>query len=96
LKWARENGCPWEAKCYRRTSWVNKDAVVTAKAAKHGHLTLLRWAIEHGCPVTFGAKGPTTVLVAKADIDSFMERAKHNPAMKRRLKKSKYRLKNDI
>ena len=37
LKWARDNGCPWDEKtCYR--------------AAKHGHLEVLKWARENGCP----------------------------------------------
>jgi len=36
LKWARENGCPW-------------NQVVCTKAAMHGHLELLKWAREQGC-----------------------------------------------
>jgi hypothetical protein len=37
LKWARENGCPWdESTC---------DA-----AADGGHLEVLKWARENGCP----------------------------------------------
>ena len=35
LKWAREQGCPWdEATC----------------AAKGGHFAVLKWAREQGCP----------------------------------------------
>jgi hypothetical protein len=37
LKWARENGCPWnEQTC--------------AYAAEGGHLEMLKWARENGCP----------------------------------------------
>jgi hypothetical protein len=36
LAWARDNGCPWDA----RTS---------ALAAKFGRLAVLKWAREHGC-----------------------------------------------
>eukprot|EP00951_Prasinocladus_malaysianus_P022515 scaffold188889_cov44-Prasinocladus_malaysianus.AAC.1 len=37
LKWARENGCPWnEHTC--------------AYAAWGGHLEVLQWARENGCP----------------------------------------------
>jgi hypothetical protein len=36
LAWARDNGCPWNA----RTS---------ALAARNGHVEVLRWAREHGC-----------------------------------------------
>ena len=32
--------CPW-------------DAATSHAAARHGHLRVLRWAMEHGCPVTF-------------------------------------------
>ena len=37
LKWARENGCPW-----------NK--YTCEGAAKGGHLEVLKWARENGCP----------------------------------------------
>jgi len=37
LKWARENGCPW-------------DEETCAYAAKGGHLEVLKWARENGCP----------------------------------------------
>jgi hypothetical protein len=37
LKWARENGCPW-----------NEDTC--AYAAKGGHLEVLKWARANGCP----------------------------------------------
>jgi hypothetical protein len=37
LKWARENGCPW-------------DEETCADAAEGGHLETLKWAREHGCP----------------------------------------------
>ena len=37
LKWARENGCPW-------------DSNTCANAALNGHLEVLKWARENGCP----------------------------------------------
>ena len=37
LKWARENGCPWD----ERTCMF---------AAEGGHLEVLKWARENGCP----------------------------------------------
>src|ERR1700688_2361817 len=37
LKWARENGCPW-------------DEVTCAYAALNGHLDILKWARENECP----------------------------------------------
>jgi hypothetical protein len=37
LKWAHENGCPWDE---RTCSW----------AARGGHLEVLKWARENGCP----------------------------------------------
>jgi hypothetical protein len=43
LKWARENGCPWdEQTCY--------------SAASGGHIEVLRWARENGCPWTESAR----------------------------------------
>ena len=37
LKWARENGCPW-----------NED--ICRNAAEHGQLSCLQYAHENGCP----------------------------------------------
>jgi len=37
LKWARENGCPW-------------DECTCSGAAGNGHLEVLKWARENGCP----------------------------------------------
>jgi hypothetical protein len=37
LKWARENGCPW-------------DVYTCARAARNGHLETLKWAQDNGCP----------------------------------------------
>jgi len=37
LKWAREHGCPWDAR-------------TCEAAAESGHTELLQWAREHGCP----------------------------------------------
>ena len=36
LKWARENGCPWNENTRK-------------SAAKGGHLEVLKWARENGC-----------------------------------------------
>ncbi|KAL6076959.1 Ankyrin repeat domain-containing protein [Balamuthia mandrillaris] len=50
LKWARENGCPW-------------DKTVFMMAAARGHLEVVKWAHENGCPwdkdvvCYFAAKG---------------------------------------
>ena len=41
LKWARENGCPW-------------DTMTCADAAQYGHLDVLKWAIENGCDYDAG------------------------------------------
>jgi hypothetical protein len=37
LKWAPENGCPWDGR-------------TCAGAADGGHLEVLKWARENGCP----------------------------------------------
>ena len=37
LKYARENGCPWD-------EWT------CSFAARNGHLEVLKWARENGCP----------------------------------------------
>jgi hypothetical protein len=37
LKWARENGCHW-------------DALTCERAAAGGHLEVLQWARQHDCP----------------------------------------------
>ena len=37
IKWARANGCPWDA-------WT------CTYAAEHGHLEVLQWARTNGCP----------------------------------------------
>jgi hypothetical protein len=37
LKWARENGCPW-------------DEQTCSSAATGGHLEVLKWARANGCP----------------------------------------------
>ena len=37
LKWARENGCPWNEDTY-------------SSAAKNGHLEVLKWLRENRCP----------------------------------------------
>jgi len=36
LKWARENGCPWDDR-------------VCSRAAQGGYLEVVKWAREQGC-----------------------------------------------
>ena len=64
LRWARENGCPWdESTCYSAAEgghlevlkWAREngcpgDELTCACAAKGGHLEVLKWARENGCP----------------------------------------------
>ena len=42
LKWARENGCPWDEQT-RGRAWAWRRAV-------RGHLETLKWARENGAP----------------------------------------------
>ena len=46
LKWARENGCPW-------------DECTCLCAAKHSHLEVLKWARENDCPWIEDTREPT-------------------------------------
>lgn len=62
LKWARENGCPWDKwTCsfaaegghldvlqWARQNGCPWDQWAMAKAAKNGHLHVLKWAFENG------------------------------------------------
>jgi hypothetical protein len=64
LAWAKDNGCPWEAKtCFEAAAggklevvqWAREhdcpwDVLTCAWAAEGGHLDVLRWAREHDCP----------------------------------------------
>ena len=64
LKWARENGCPWDEatlSCAAEEAglatlrWCREngcpwDTTTCAFAARGGHLTTLRWVRENGCP----------------------------------------------
>jgi len=64
LAWARDNGCPWEAKTcslaalrghLEALQWARDndcpwDLETCVDAALGGHLEVLRWAREHGCP----------------------------------------------
>lgn len=55
LKWAREEGCPWDQNTCRC-------------AAERGHLEVLRWAKEQGCPwdkstCKFAARGGHLALL---------------------------------
>ena len=64
LRWARENGCPWDEKtCYCAAMEGNLDVLKYAhengcpwdewtcsNAAKGGHMNVLEYAHENGCP----------------------------------------------
>ena len=64
LKWAREQGCPWDSwTCYHAAAgghleveqWARgrdcpRDQSTCHTAARRGHLEVLMWAREHGCP----------------------------------------------
>jgi len=64
LKWARENGCPWnedtctgaaysgqlEALQWARENGCPWNEETCWAAAKGGHLEVLQWARENGCP----------------------------------------------
>jgi hypothetical protein len=39
VKWARENGCPWD---HKTSTYM--------PSAQGGHLEILKWAREHWCP----------------------------------------------
>jgi hypothetical protein len=61
LKWARENGCPWKRgeslgsrqkqkneTCAKDRKLKNED--VRKSSGEGGHLEVMRWARENGCP----------------------------------------------
>ena len=64
LRWARENGCPWDERtCAAAAAAGNLEVLQWARehgcpwdegtcwaAAVGGHLEMLQWAREHGCP----------------------------------------------
>ena len=64
MKWARQNGCPWDKTTCSRASWEGHlDVLKWARenrcpwdwatcrwAAGGGHLDVLKWARENGCP----------------------------------------------
>ena len=66
VKWARENGCPWEeARCtggeagaglsvpgprINYLEKINRIKYTCAWAARRGHLEVLKWVRENGCP----------------------------------------------
>ena len=64
LRWAREQGCPWDARTCSRAAegghlavlqWARENGCpwgewTCARAAQGGHLAVLQWAREHGCP----------------------------------------------
>ena len=68
LKWARENGCPWdkgvcsaaargghlEALQYAHANECPWDEGTCSAAAANGHLDVLRWARANGCPLKEG------------------------------------------
>ena len=64
LKWARDNGCPWDEWTCNNAAWgghlkvlkwlIEKgcpwDEWTCNNAARGGHLEVLKWARENGCP----------------------------------------------
>ena len=64
LKWARQNGCPWnggpcttaafgghlEVLKWARENGCPWGELTCAQAAKGGHLEVLKWARQNGCP----------------------------------------------
>lgn len=62
LKWAQENGCPWDSWIYARAAsngyleilkWASANGHelddICSGAASNGHLEVLKWARENGC-----------------------------------------------
>jgi len=49
LQWAREHHCPWD--------WLT-----CAGAAQHGHLEVLKWALERGCLESTGTNDLCALL----------------------------------
>jgi len=53
LKWAIENGCPWETEPLRKDSGMGQHEAANAcsLAAEEGHFEVMKWAFQqHGCP----------------------------------------------
>ena len=64
LRWARDNGCPWDERTCAAVAaggnlevlkWAREngcpwDEETCASAARGGHLDILKWARENGCP----------------------------------------------
>ena len=55
LKWARENGCPWNAD-------------TCSSAASGGHLEILKWARENGCPWNKDTERAKLLLTLSAQV----------------------------
>jgi len=64
IKWARENGCPWDDRVCSTAAlkgylniviWARENGCswnnrTCENAARQGHLEVLKWARENGCP----------------------------------------------
>ena len=53
VKWARENGCPWEEAREARAGFAVLGPRINytcAWTARRGHLEVLKWVRENGCP----------------------------------------------
>jgi len=50
LQWARQNGCPWDARTYQAAESYLHFAR-PEDAASSGHSDVLRWARENDCPI---------------------------------------------
>ena len=68
LAWAKERGCPWDARTCAHAAWKGHlevlhwarangapwDAMTCRYAALCGHLEVLQWARANGCPWSEG------------------------------------------
>jgi len=50
LKWAHENGCPWDRK-------------TCSLAVQSGHTKIVKWIHQHGCPCDHGTRH--AIIVAR-------------------------------
>ena len=76
LKWARENGCPWNGSACAGAAqqghlevlkWLRERLSLgcchLCTRSQGGHLEVLKWAIEQGCPA------PNKALCGRTDDD---------------------------
>jgi len=69
LRWAREQGCPWD-------EWT------CARAAEGGHLEVLKWAREHHCPWTEDLEDDGPVDEGPVDCCALAARGGHLEVLK--------------